>query len=98
MSEGLLTEEEVKSYLKVDPDSVQQLIRQGKLTAYRIGGSYVRYRKDEVMALKSGRKFKLPDQLKRGFFDKVRDFWNFYSVYILLSIAIALLIVYLAQS
>ncbi len=97
MSEGLFTEEEVKSYLKVDSPAVEQLIRRGKLTAYRVGGSFVRYRKDQVIALKSGQKFRMPDQLERSWFDKIRDFTNFYSIYILLSILVILLVVYFLQ-
>ena len=97
MSDGLLTEEEVRSYLKLDSGAVEQLIRRGKLTAYRVGGSYVRYRKEEVIALRSGRKFRMPEQFERNWFDKIRDFWSFYSIYILLSIFVILLIVYLIQ-
>ena len=98
MSDGLLTEEEVKTYLQVDSPEVDQLIRRGKLTAYRVGGSFVRYRKDEVVALRSGRKFRMPDQLEQGWFDKIRDFWNFYSIYILLSILVVVLITYFVQA
>ena len=97
MSEGLLTEEEVKSYLKVDSPTIEQFIRRGKLTAYRVGGSFVRYRKDQVIALKSGQKFRIPDQLERSWFDKIRDFVNFNSIYFLLSILVILLAVYFIQ-
>lgn len=98
MSDGLLTEEEVKSYLKVDSPEINQLIQRGKLTAYRVGGSFVRYRKEEVIALRSGRKYRLPDQFERNWFDKARDFLSFHSIYILLSILIALLVVYFLQA
>ncbi len=94
MSEGLITEEEVKSYLKIDSPEVEQLIHKGKLTAYRVGGSFVRYRKEEVIALKSGRKFTLPDQFERNWFDKAKDFFNFYGIYIVLSILVVFLIGY----
>ena len=98
MSEGLITEEEVKSYLKIDLPEIEQLIRRGKLSAYRVGGSFVRYRKDEVIALRSGKKFRLPDQLERSWFDKAKDFVSFHSIYILLAILIALLVVYFIQA
>ncbi len=98
MSEGLITEEEVKSYLKVDSPELDQLIRRGKLTAYRVGGSFVRYRKDEVIAIRSGRKFRLPDQFERSWFDKLRDFTNFYGIYILLTILIVTLTIYFVQA
>ena len=98
MSEGLITEEEVKSYLKIESPEVEQLIRKGKLTAYRVGGSFVRYRKEEVIALKSGRKFVLPDQFERSWFDKLKDFFNFYGIYIILSAVVLFLIGYFVQA
>ena len=98
MSDGLLTEEEVKSYLKVDSDTLEQLRHRRKLTAYNVGGSFVRYRKDEVIALRSGRKYQLPDQIERGWFDRIRDFMSFYSIYVLLSLLAVLLVVYFLQA
>ncbi|MBI4372924.1 MAG: helix-turn-helix domain-containing protein [Candidatus Omnitrophica bacterium] len=98
MSDGLLTEEEVKSYLKIDSPEINQLIHRGKLTAYRVGGSFVRYRKEEVIALRSRRKYRLPDQFERSWFDKTRDFLSFHSVYVLLSVLIVLLVVYFLQA
>ncbi len=98
MSDGLLTEEEVKSYLGLDHVGVEKLIRRRKLTAYRLGGTYVRYRKDEVVALKSGRKFQLPDQLERSWFDKLRDFLSFYGIYIFLFLLAVSAALYLLQS
>ena len=97
MSGGFLTEEEVRSYLEVAPKEVEQLIRKGKLTAYRVGGEFLRYRKDEVVAIKTGRKFQLSDQLERNWFDKLRDFLNFYSIYLLVFILIVLLIIFFTQ-
>lgn len=97
MSEGLLTEEEVKTYLELDHPAVEKLVRKGRLTAYRLGGAFVRYRKDEVLAIKNGRKFQLPDQMERGWFDRVRDFWNFYGLYILLFLAALLVVLLLIQ-
>src|SRR3989344_6991340 len=98
MSDGLLTEEEVSSYLKMNPDAIKQLIHKGKLTAYKVGGSFVRYRKDEVIAFRTGQKFRLPDQLEQNWFDKLRDFLSFYSLYILLSILVVLLAIYFAHA
>ena len=46
-----MTEEEVRSYLDVSPQELERLIRSRKLTAFRVGGEYLRYRKEEVMAV-----------------------------------------------
>jgi len=93
----LLTEEEVQHFLGVDEEEVGRLVKRGKLTAYRLGGSYIRFRKEEVLAMKNGRKFVAPDELSRSTFDRVLDFWKFYSFYVLASILIVLLAVFLLQ-
>ena len=97
MGDGLLTEEEVRSYLSVGPSELEQLTRRGKLTAYKVGGSFVRYRKEEVVALRSGRKFRMPVKFEGNWFDKFLHFWNFYSLYILLSILVLVVVFYLFQ-
>jgi len=97
MSEGLLTEEEVKSYLEVDSGEVSRLKRRGKLTAYKVGGAFVRYRKDQVVALRTGQKFQMPDQFDRNVWDHVRDFFSFYSLYIVLFVAVVFLVTYFVR-
>ena len=93
----LLTEEEARYYLGVGEDEIRQLIKKGKLTAYRLGGAYLRFKKEEVLALKSGRKFVAPEELGRSAFDKFIDFWKFYSFYILSSVLVLLLAFYFFQ-
>jgi len=84
MSDGLLTEEEVKSYLEVNEAEIERLKHKGKLTAFRVGGAYMRYRKDEVTALRSGRKFQMPDHFERSWINVAQDFFTFYGVYLIL--------------
>ena len=92
-----LTEEEVRHFLGTGQEEVKQLVKRGKLTAYKLGGSYVRYRKEEVLAIKNGRKFVAPEEIGRSSWDKFRDFWNFYSFYILTSILVVILAYLLFQ-
>ena len=94
---ALLTEEEVEHYLGTSQTDVQKLIKRGKLTAFRLGGSYLRFRKEEVMALKNGRKFVAPDELGRGKIDRFRDFWKFYSFYVITSVLAVCLIALFLQ-
>ncbi len=98
MSDSLLTEEEVKTFLGVDQVEVEKLKKRGKLTAYRIGGSFVRFRKEQVVAIRTGKRFQMPDQIDRNVFDLVRDFLRFNSIYVLLFVAITLLIFYFLKS
>ena len=87
----LLTEDEVCYYLEVSPHDLQKLVKRGKLTAYRLGGSYLRFRKEEILALRNGKKFIAPDKLSRNSLDKVRDFWKFYNFYIISSLVVLFL-------
>lgn len=92
MSTGLLTEEEVRAYLGIDPPELERLIHRGKLTAFRVGGSFVRFRKEEVMAVRSGKKFTSPGQYERSLLDKVLDFAKFYGLYVVLGILVVIFI------
>ncbi|MBI4387480.1 MAG: helix-turn-helix domain-containing protein [Candidatus Omnitrophica bacterium] len=93
----LLTEEEVRHYLDVSHQDLQELVKRGRLTAFRLGGTYVRFRKEEVLAIKSGRKFVAPEEIGRTRLDQFRDFWKFYSFYILSTILILLLVIFFVQ-
>lgn len=94
----LLTEEEVQNYLGIDRPEIEKLMKRGKLTAFRVGGSYLRFRKEEVTALKAGKRFVSAEQLgRRSWLDRTRDFWKFYSFYVLSSILIALAAVLIIQ-
>ena len=94
---AMLTEEEVEHYLDVNPSEIQKLIKCGKLTAYKVGGTYVRFDKEQVTALKCGKKFVAPEELGRSDVDKARDFWKFYSFYVLSFLLVLLLLVLFLQ-
>ncbi len=93
----LLTEEEVRHYLDVSHEELQGLVKRGRLTAFRLGGTYTRFRKEEVLAIKSGRKFVAPEEIGRSQLDRFRDFWKFYSFYILATVLIFLLVIFFIQ-
>ncbi len=81
---NMLTVEEVKNYLSIEQQQLEQYISQGKLQAYKIGGTFLRFRKEEVLNLRfqiqpaSGKK-----KSGSGFFSKIADFWRFNNFYIL---------------
>ena len=93
---NMLSLEEVKNFLEIDDPQLEKYLKQGKLSAYKIGGTYLRFRKEEVLNLRSEllpRKFKLPAH--PSIFSKVGDFWrfnNFYILSLLLVIALILLV------
>ncbi len=88
---NLLTLEEVKNFLAVDQERVEKFLEQGKLHAYKIGGTYIRFRKEEILTLHSEL---LPKPKGKPFLARVGDFWrfnNFYIVSLLILIAIVAL-------
>jgi len=53
MPEKLLTIREVADYLKISEDEVKRLVDIGEVPAYRIGGSFLRFRKEQIDAIRS---------------------------------------------
>lgn len=90
---SLLSPDEVQRYLEVEAKTLDELVSSGKLHSYRLGGTYVRFRKDEVEALRSSFLAKKAAKKSRSFFAALRDFWVFNSFYIV-SLVIAGGIIY----
>jgi excisionase family DNA binding protein len=53
MAEKLLTIGEVAAYLKIPEEEVKRLVDIGEVPAYRIGGSFLRFRKEQIDAIRS---------------------------------------------
>ncbi|OQA56780.1 MAG: hypothetical protein BWY42_00811 [Candidatus Omnitrophica bacterium ADurb.Bin277] len=97
---NMLTLDEVKNYLDIGQPELEKLIRNDLLHAYKVGGVYLRFRKEEVLNLKLD---VLPKKKKTGprvsVWHKVVDFWRFNNFYILsLFVIIGLLYWFLRTS
>lgn len=90
---SLLSPDEVQRYLEIEPKALDDLVRTGKLHSYRLGGSYLRFRKDEVEALRAAFLSKKAAKKSRSFFAILRDFWVFNNFYII-SLIIAIAVIY----
>lgn len=91
---NLLTLEEVKNYLEVEQDEVEKSLKQGRLHAYKIGGTYLRFRKEEVLNLRLELQGKKPKSGNRPpLIARFSDFWRFNNFYIV-SLALVLMIVW----
>ena len=53
MPEKLLTLKELSYYLGIKEDKVSSLVDEGVITAYKIGGELLRFRKEQVDAVRS---------------------------------------------
>ena len=101
--EKLWTTSEAAKFLGVNDVDVEELVRQGKLTGYRLGGQFLRFRPDQVEALKGKIRFR-PNPMKPVLQRRdrwghhVRDFFYFYDFYLVSATFLAILVVYLIAS
>ncbi len=81
---NMLTLDEVKKYLEIEQDELERLIKENMLHAYKIGGVYLRFRKEEVLNLKYDVLLKAKKSgMQMSFAHKILDFWRFNNFYIL---------------
>lgn len=101
--EKLWTAAEVAQFLGIDEIDVEELIRRGKLTGYKLGGRFLRFRPDQVAALKGAVPFRpyVGKKIVRradGWRDGLRDFVYFYDFYLVSAACLAGLLIYLIAS
>ena len=53
MPEKLISIKEVAEYLKVSEEEVKRLVDAGEIPAYKIGDTFLRFRKEQIDAIKS---------------------------------------------
>ncbi|MFH1800024.1 MAG: helix-turn-helix domain-containing protein [Candidatus Omnitrophota bacterium] len=89
---NMLTFDEVKNFLGVEQQVIEQFIRDEVLHAYKIGGVYIRFRKEEVLGLKYDVLLKKKKGATSGSFgQRLWDFWRFNNFYIISVLIIAAL-------
>lgn len=89
---NMLTLDEVKNYLEVEQQTLEELIRAGTLYAYKVGGVYIRFRKEEVLSLKYDvllKKKSTGDPF--SFQQRLWNFWCFNNFYIISVLVIVVL-------
>jgi len=90
---NMLTLDEVKNYLEVEQQVLEKFIQDGALHAYKIGGVYIRFRKEEVLSLKYDvllKKNKTGPAISFG--QRLWNFWRFNNFYIVSVFIIAALV------
>lgn len=93
---NMLTLEEVKNFLDVTQDDLEKYLKSGKLKAYKIGGTYIRFRKEDVLNLRSELLPKRTKAASPSVGSRISDFWqfnNFYIISILVVIGLIVVIV-----
>jgi len=98
--EKLWTTAEAAHYLGVAEGDVEQLVRDGKLTGYRLGGKFLRFAPSQVESLK-GTVRPQPAAVKAIIpgaepdTHSVREFFYFYDFYVISAALFAVLMIYL---
>lgn len=101
--EKLWTTAEVARYLGINEVDVEQLVREGQLTGYKLGGKFLRFRPSQVEALKGTIRFRPNPGRSRSaarpsWAGRTREFLYFYDFYVVSAALLALLVVYLIAS
>ncbi len=99
--EKLWTTTEVAHCLGIRETDVEQLVKEGKLTGYKLGGQFLRFRPDQVEALKATVKpIEQLDEIeapvsKDSAFTQCLDFVYYYDFYLVSAVLLAAMVSYL---
>lgn len=93
MAERFISVRDAAQLLGVSEKKIIDLVDEGKITAYKIGGQYLRLNKDQVEALKDGNLVERETiQYKYTAIEHIKDFFYFNDFYIASLIIIGALI------
>lgn len=87
--DGMLTLKEVMDFLDLGQSDVEHLVKKGRLSAFKIGGTYLRFRKDQVVEVKATLNRRGRAQV---YWTKARNYWYFNRIYILSALLLGLVI------
>lgn len=111
--EKLWTTTEAAQYLGLTESELGQLVQEGKLTGYKLGGKFLRFRPDQVTALKPTLSVRqtgapgaapAPASAKGGpgerpsWQARLHDFVYFYDLYLVSGVLLVGLVIYLVAS
>ncbi|MBI3319375.1 MAG: helix-turn-helix domain-containing protein [Candidatus Omnitrophica bacterium] len=101
--EKLWTTSEAAQYLGVSEADVEQFVRAGQLTGYKLGGKFLRFKPDQVKGLKASVTPRpQPTMVAPGgsspWQERIRDFIYFYDFYILSALLLGGVVFYLMVS
>lgn len=99
--EKLWTSSEVARFLGIQEEDIEQLVREGLLTGYQLGGRFLRFRPSQVEAVKGT--LHTPSQADRRhgrrsglvWAERLREFLYFYDFYLVSATLLAAMVVYL---
>jgi len=94
--EKLLTVREVSIMLSISEKEVMDLAENGSIPAYKVGGVYLRFKRDQVLEFKKTRKSLTPHNEESTLYpieDRFSDLFYFNDFYIISALLIIILLV-----
>ena len=98
----MLNLEDTAVYLGQSPEEVKKLAERGDIESYKIGGAYLRFKKEHLIEFKQkmdsfpGKNSKAVSDSKSSLLERIQDFWYFNNFYIIsLGIIIGLVVIIL---
>jgi len=95
MADGMLSLNEVMQYLDLDKKGVEQLVQDDKLMAYKIGGIYLRFKKEQVMTAKT--ELAIRKRKKSYVGERIADFWDFNNFYIITGVCLIFILYFVLR-
>ncbi len=87
MPEKLLTAEEASGLLGISEEDIKKMVKKGELPAYQIGGRFLRFRREQLEAIRNGiTTNSLERTPAQPSIDKFLDFLYFNDFYIISAI------------
>ena len=100
MSEKLLNLKAVSQYLGISEEDLRKLVDRGEIPAYRLGGTILRFRKDQIEQIKSRgipKVIKLEEEpkdfLEVNSVERWKDFVYFNDFYLVSAIVVVVLLI-----
>jgi excisionase family DNA binding protein len=90
--EKLLTVREVALMLRITEKEVTDLADRGSIPAYKVGGVYLRFKRQQIDEFIKTSNIELTPKLDYSVKDKLLDFYYFYDFYIFSFIVILLMV------
>ncbi len=105
--EKLWTTSEAAKFLGLQDADIERLVKDGKLTGYKLAGQFLRFKPDQIKALKASGAMRIAAPAPAaagaagpagGWQDRFGDLWYFYDFYLLSFVLLAALVIYLVSS
>ena len=97
MMKRFLTSKEAADYLGITENELIDLSKANRITAYKIGGIYTRFKIDDMEAYRRKSITKGNKSYSNSNFDSIRDFFYFNDFYIYSGIIIAVMLYFILK-